>query len=159
MTTLIIILAVVLILGSALWVLPSPRQRQQMALRRDAMRKGLQVKLTRIKDLQYPGEEIACIAYRLQRQRVNGPAIATWMLRRHSEADGELQIPGWIFDRSEGRHRFVDGDAVAATLAPLPEDVLAVQSTAGALSVYWNERGEMEDVDTILSVLTELRNL
>ena len=55
MTVLIIVLAVILILGSALWVLPSPRQREQMDMRREAMLKGLQVKLSKIKDLEYPG--------------------------------------------------------------------------------------------------------
>lgn len=158
MKILVIVLAVVLIMGSALWVLPSPRQRQQMAMRRAAMTKGLQVKLTKVKDLEYPGEEVACIAYRLPRQRVNDPNAKEWMLYRHSEADPELHIPGWLYDRDGGRYRFANGDAISKILSELPKDVLAVQATAGAASIYWNERGEMEDVETILRVLGELQS-
>ena len=158
MKILVIVLAIVLIMGSALWVLPSPRQRQQMAMRRAAMTKGLQVKLTKVKDLEYPGEETACIAYRLPRQRVNDSKAKTWMLYRHSEADSERHIPGWVYDRDGGRHRFSDGESIAKVLADLPKDVIAVQATAGAVSIYWNERGEMEDVETILRVLGELQS-
>jgi len=157
MTTLIIICAVILILGSSLWILPSPRQRAQMELRRSAMRKGLQVKLSKIKDLEYPGEEVRCIAYRLPRHRTNGVNTPEWMLLRHTQADEELQVPGWIYERVAGRYRFSDGDAAAKILAQFPTDVMAVQSTTGAVSVYWNENGEQDDVDTILRVLTELQ--
>jgi hypothetical protein len=158
MTILIIILAVVLIMGSALWVLPSARQRQQMAMRRAAMAKGMQVKITRIKDLEYPGEEMPCIAYRLPRQRVNDPSHHEWMLYRHSEADPELHIPGWLYDREKGRHRFSDGGAIAKILLRLPSDVKAVQATAGAVSIYWDERGDIQDLDTILQVLKALQS-
>jgi hypothetical protein len=157
MTTLIIICAVILILGSSLWILPSPRQRAQMELRRTAMRKGLQVKLSKIKDLEYPGEEKNCIAYRLPRHRTNDVNTPKWMLLRHTQTDEELQVPGWIYERVAGRYRFSDGEAIAKILAQFPADVMAVQSTSGSVSAYWNENGEMEDVDTLLRVLTELQ--
>jgi len=128
-----------------------------MELRRSAMRKGLQVKLSKIKDLEYPGEEVRCIAYRLPRHRTNGVNTPEWMLLRHTQADEELQVPGWIYERVAGRYRFSDGDAAAKILAQFPTDVMAVQSTTGAVSVYWNENGEQDDVDTILRVLTELQ--
>lgn len=157
MTTLIIICAVILILGSSLWILPSSRQRAQMELRRAAMRKGLQVKLSKIKDLEYPGEEMNCIAYRLPRHRTNDATIPEWMLLRHTQTDEETQVPGWVYERVAGRYRFSDGEAAAKILAQFPADVMAVQSTTGAISAYWNENGEMDDVDTILRVLTELQ--
>lgn len=159
MTVLIIVLAVILILGSALWVLPSPRQREQMNMRREAMLKGLQVKLTKIKDLEYPGEETHCIAYRLARQREQGLKAQAWMLYRHAQSNEELQIPGWLYDRSEGAHRFGDVQPISELLAQLPDDVIAVQSSGSALSVYWNEQGVMDDVATILRVLTALQRL
>jgi len=159
MTVLIIVLAVILILGSALWVLPSPRQREQMNMRREAMLKGLQVKLSKIKDLEYPGEETHCIAYRLARQREQGLKAQAWMLYRHTQGDDKLQIPGWLYDRGEGAYRFDDVQPISELLAQLPEDVIAVQSSGAALSVYWNEQGEMDDVATILRVLTTLQSL
>ena len=159
MTTLIIICAVILILGSSLWILPSPRQRAQMQLRREAMMKGLQVKLTKVKDLEFPGEEIHCIAYRLQRQLKQVPKNKTWMLYRHNESNDELRIPGWLYDRHSGFYRFEHVQPVSELLAQLPEDVIAVEGSTGTLSIYWNEKGDSDDLATILRVLTEFQAL
>ena len=159
MTTLIIVCAIILILGSSLWILPSPRQRAQMKLRREAMMKGLQVKLTKVKDLEYPGEEVHCIAYRLPRQPKSVAKNKTWMLYRHSESNDELRIPGWLYDRHAGLYRFDDVQAVLTLLAQLPEDVIAVEGSIGTLSVYWNEQGDSDDLVTIMRVLTELQAL
>jgi len=159
MTTLIIICAVILILGSSLWILPSPRQRAQMQLRREAMMKGLQVKLTKVKDLEYPGEEQHCIAYRLARQSKPVSKSETWMLYRHSEMNDELRIPGWLYDRHGGLYRFDDVRPISELLAQLPEDVIAVEGSAGTTSVYWNEKGDSGDLAVIFRILTELQTL
>jgi hypothetical protein len=159
MTIVIIVLAVILVLGSALWVLPSPREKSQMAMRREAMLKGLQVKLTKVKDLECPGEELHCIAYRLARKREQGLKAQAWMLYRHAEGDEELQVPGWSYDLSEGKYRFKNVPEISALLNALPADVIAVQCTGAALSVYWNERGEIENVTTILDVLSSFQRL
>ena len=163
MTIVIIVLAVILVLGSALWVLPSPREKSQMAMRREAMLKGLQVKLTKVKDLEYPGEELHCIAYRLARKREQGLKAQAWMVYRDKEGGEkgheEFRIPGWNYDLSEGKHRFKNVSEISALLTALPVDVIAVQSTGAALSVYWNERGELEDVTTILDVLGGFQRL
>lgn|GEM_PF-1486513 len=164
MAFLIIALTVTLVLGSALWVLPSPRERGQMAMRREAMLKGLQVKLTKIKDREYPGEQIQCIEYGLAHRRAQGLKLQTWMLYRQTENDRaslsvrEAGISGWFYDRDQGSYRFDDSETMSMLLAQLPEDVMAVQCTVGALSVYWQERGEMDDVAAILTVLTGLQN-
>lgn len=159
MTIFIIVLAVILVLGSALWVLPSPREKSQMAMRREAMSKGLLVKLTKVKDLEQPGEKLHCIAYRLARKREQGLKAQAWMLYRHAEGDDKLQIPGWIYDLSEGKHRFENVQSVLELLTALPADVIAVQATGAALSVYWKERGEIENVTTILDVLNGFQRL
>jgi len=130
-----------------------------MAMRREAMLKGLQVKLTKVKDLEYPGEDLHCIAYRLARKREQGLKAQAWMLYRHTEGDESLQIPGWLYDRNEGAYRFDDVQAISELLAQLPADVIAVQATGAALSVYWKERGEMDDVTTILDVLSAFQRL
>ena len=159
MTIVIIVLAVILVLGSALWVLPSPREKNQMVMRREAMSKGLQVKLTKVKDLDEPGEELHCIAYRLARKREHGLKAQAWMLYRRAEGDDELQIPGWNYELSEGKHRFKNVQEISELLAALPADVIAVQATGAALSVYWNERGEIDDVASILDVLSGFQSL
>lgn len=159
MTTLIIICAVILILGSSLWILPSAHQREQMQLRREAMMKGLQVKLTKIKDLAYPGEELHCVAYRLPRQGKPVAKNQSWMLYRHGDDREELRIPGWVYDNQSGFYRFDDDQAVSKLLAQLPADVMAVEGSAGTTSVYWNERGDSNDLAVIQRTLGELQAL
>ena len=159
MTTLIIIFAVLLVLGSSLWILPSAKQREQMRLRREAMMKGLQVKLTQIKDLDYPGEVLKCIAYRMERRGKPVNKQQTWMLYRHPESEQSLSIPGWIYDTHGGLYRFPETTPIAELLAELPQDVKAVEGGLGSVSVYWNERGDSDDLATIQRVLDRLQSL
>lgn len=159
MTTIIIICALILIVGSSLWILPSPRQRAQMKLRREAMMKGLLVKLVKINDLEYPGEQVSCIAYRLPRQTKPVEKKHTWMLHRHTGDNSELRIPGWIYDRHGGLYRFESTDLISKLLAQLPDDVIAVEAGLGTTSIYWHERGDSEDLATIMRVLSAIQAL
>lgn len=159
MATIIIVLAIVLILGSMFWVLPSPKERRQMLLRKAAMDKGLNVQITKIKDIASPGHLLDCVAYRLfdldqQQHKEKMP----WKLLRTKE-DWRMDIDGWTLDKSIAKESIQDIETITGTVARLPEDCIAVESNKQSTSVYWQERGDEQAINDIFDVLTKLQSL
>lgn len=157
MSILVIVLAVCLVLGSMLWVLPSAKERQQMVLRRQAMRMGIQVQLSKLEDPSNPFEKIHCVAYRLPHRQVEKGA-KSWLLYGKTITRNP-EIGGWGFGARAPRPetRYLEG--LKPLLARLPEDAIALELTPGAVSVYWREKGQSEDVETIFQVLESVQQL
>lgn len=157
MTLIIIVLAVCLILGSALWILPSPKEKRQMLLRRHAMSKGIQVQLSQLKDPQNPLDKIHCAAYRLALAPDKNKSRG-WLLYQ-PELSYRSDVNGWGF---EIRPPVPDKNLLnqlSSLVEQLPAGILAIEQTPVSVAVYWRERGEISDVDRIYETLVGLQSL
>lgn len=163
MNWVIIVVIMLAIVGSMAWVMPSPRDRMQAMLRQKAMRRGLQVQISRLLFPRALGEAEAeernCTAYRLARPKVLGQGrfeTLPWQIFRvQSHADTGLP-PGWSWSKGE---RCLEDDQlalIAQVVEALPAAVYSLESTPLSVSVYWSEHGDLDVVDTLYEQLARL---
>lgn len=157
MAAVIIAMAIILILGSMLWVLPSPKERRQMKLRQLAMGNGLNVHLARIKDISSPGKMLNCVAYRLPKGSYKS-YNPSWKLFRTTE-EWRMDIKGWSFDKTVEKEKLPDIETIEDCVTRLPDDCVVVESNKHSVSIYWSERGDENAVAGIEEVLKKLRAL
>ncbi len=105
-----------------------------MLLRKKALDKGLNVQLTKIKDISYPGKFLHCVAYRLLDQDQIKEKNA-WKLFRTNE-DWRMDIDGWTFDKSIAKEDVQDLETITETIARLPDDCVAVESNKVCTGIY-----------------------
>ena len=161
MNWLVIVLIIFAIIGSMMWMMPSPRQRVQALLRQCAMRSGFQVQIVRILLPRALGEALAdernCVAYRLPRGPKNSKSsLIPWQIFQLT-SHANVGLPdGWSWSKGEGQ---LDAAALAVIkeLIPLlPKDVYGLESTPVSVSVFWEEHGTPETVDLIQTLLKRL---
>ena len=166
MNWVVIVLIILAIIGSMMWMMPSPRQQMQAILRQHAMRQGFQVQITR---LLLPralgeafGEERNAVAYRLPRlsgkrdKRDGGKEPTPWQIfKLESHANDDLPS-GWSWAKGEGLLPAQTLSLINALVEQLPEWVYGIESTPVSVSVYWEENGNQETVDLIKQQLQQL---
>ncbi len=163
MNWVIIVLLLLSIVGSMLWMMPSPKQRKQAQLRQQAMRTGFQVQMTRMLFPRAIGESVpdeqSCIAYRLPRhagERKNRQATIPWhVFRLDSHATTGLP-EGWCWSKGEGYLQPPQLATLGEIIAELPGDAFSLESTPVAVSVYWWEEGTSDTVDNLHRLLQRL---
>lgn len=161
MNWLIIVLIVSAMVGSMMWMMPTPRQRVQALLRQCAMRAGLQVQLARMSLPRALGEaepdERNCVAYRLPRRRKSGRAeLVTWQIFQ-LQSHANVGLPeGWSWSQGEGQLSASALALIAELIQALPTDVYGLESTPINVSVYWEEQGTPETVELIRQLLNRL---
>ncbi len=179
MVWILIGIAVLVIIGPALVLLPSKRQKEQMSLRRVAAARGITVELCSIDDPDPSGHlqdytsslgkalprVIKCIAYKLARKRTDDwrrtPPVS-WKLVRRTARKVNDAPPGW--DWQDTDHATLPGHLRKALLdrvAKLPDDVIAVGEAGYMVSVYWRENGGTEALNHLcefLESISEIRN-
>lgn len=157
----IIALAILAIIGSMMWMMPSPRQRAQAIFRQQAMRAGLQVQMTKLLFPRAIGEhapeEFHCIAYRQGR---NGHKIdkhyRPWHIFRLNAHANRGLPDGWCWGKGEDQLPEVQLARINTLVEAMPADVYSIESTPVAVSVYWNENGTPETVELIVRELKAL---
>lgn len=166
MNWVIIVLVLLSIVGSMMWMMPSPRQRQQAKLRQAAISSGFRVQLVKVKAPRAIGEaeaeERSMLAYRLPRHNFDKADRARhvpWQIfRLNSHANTGLP-EGWCWGKGEKQvDQFLS--AIIVLIEELPASVFAIDSSAGDLSVYWQESGNektVEEIKTAMSKLLELK--
>ncbi len=128
-----------------------------MALRRQAMRMGIQVQLSKLDDPNNALDKIHCVVYRLPHHRVT-KGIKPWLLYGKNIARFSDEN-GWGFAARAAKPDAIYLGKLKPLLAQLPEDSIALESTPGSVGVYWREKGESADVETIYQVLREIQQL
>jgi len=128
-----------------------------MALRQEAMRAGLQVRLAKLDDPTNIMGKLSCVAYRLPRALLCRKTGA-WMVYRNRLLDQE-PATGWQSAPGFARAARPYLEKTAQLLSALPEGVIAFESTPGFVACYWWEEGDSDDVATIHRLLRELVNL
>ena len=164
----IIVLILLAIVGSMMWMMPSPRQRAQAILRQQAMRSGFQVQITRVLLPRALGEAVAderdCVAYRIPRLNSAKKTRSTsasntlvpWQIFRLPSHANEGLPSGWTWSKGEGQLQPTATQLIAELIEALPDDVYGLESTPVSASVYWEEHGTPESVELIQQQLTRL---
>lgn len=142
----IIALIMTSLIGSMMWVMPSPRQRFQSKLRMDARKLGFQVSLKHLKlprgQGETEGDERNLPLYRFARtnlDRKEREQFAGWSVARVN-ALANIGLPqGWSWIRGESELNSGRLKKLSDWLEGLPQEVIAVESEAHSLGLYWTE--------------------
>ncbi|MGK0440797.1 MAG: hypothetical protein ACJA0N_000592 [Pseudohongiellaceae bacterium] len=152
MSYLIIIVIVAVVLGPVMWLMPTARQKQQVALRQYAMELGLQIKICDMPQSyreRVRKESIEQgVVYRLPLIR-NRPLSKSKVYCLH-KAD---EIFEWQSDALAGKQQVFE-----RALSLCPSSATAIEFSAAGVACYWQEKGGMPAVDDIKKSLEQLRS-
>jgi len=152
----IIIFIMLSLVGSMMWMMPTPRQKYQAKLRLKARGLGFQVQLVRLTAPRAEGEmepEILTVpAYRMVRtnlDRKEADRLAAWQIHRVAAIASEGLPEGWSWAWGEGELSDSALALVAEVIDQVPADVVAIESSPVQVSMYWNEEGEMDVLEQL----------
>ncbi|MDF2182916.1 hypothetical protein [Neptuniibacter sp. CAU 1671] len=163
MKWMIIILIMMSLIGSMMWVMPTPRQKYQAKLRLQAKKIGFRVQLERVTLPRAKGEmepeTTTVTAYRLIRNRRDkklAQAHIPWTVYRIS-AVADLGLPqGWSWGLGEKTLSEPQLDMLTEIIEAMPDDVLAIESSPVEVGVFWSEEGGEAMLDLIKTQLERL---
>ena len=165
MEYLIVVGILLMIVAPIMAVLPTPSQRKKMALRKAAMSLGINVEITSIDDpdplqakyLSSSGKQLPpilkVVAYRVQYVRPmewNSPPRRNWVIERRKDNE-EGELPGaWCWGSDpppELSSKLLS--FIIFNLESLPQDVIRVDECSRIISVYWQELGDEQGLQSI----------
>ncbi|MCV6589924.1 MAG: hypothetical protein OIF57_13020 [Marinobacterium sp.] len=159
----IIVFIMLSLVGSMMWMMPSPRQKFQAKLRLEARKLGYQVQLVRLKAPRAEGEteeETSTVtAYRLMRtnmDRKESDALIPWQAHRVQAIACDGLPQGWSWAWGEGELSEKQLTLLADVIKALPEDVVALESSPVQVSAFWKEEGEIETLEQIKAQLDQI---
>ncbi|NVK02484.1 MAG: hypothetical protein HWE12_13140 [Oceanospirillaceae bacterium] len=142
----IIVLIMMSLIGSMMWVMPTPRQRFQSKLRLDARKLGFQVSLGKLSlpraKGETEGEELNRPLYRYGRtglDRKERDQFVGWTVARIETLAQDGLPPGWSWVRGEHTLAQARLQQLSEWLVSLPKEVDAVESDSLHLCLYWRE--------------------
>lgn len=156
MTYLLIALVLLAIIASLTWIKPSPRQKQMESMRSRASGCGLTVQLTHAPDAR-KGEGIPDYTLYLKPWPESGAPVLEqdWLLVKNSRRGDPTPWEGWRWLGRKALPGSVTG--MKAALASLPENVTGVTVNNLGAGAFWQERGELDDVERIATALEKLQ--
>lgn len=166
MKWLIITLVVSSLIGSVMWVMPSPRERFQANLRLKARALGFQVQIAQLAMPRQKGEmdaeTLSVPVYRQIRTNLSSQQKDNWLSWHVCRAETLAQegLPeGWSWISGEGRLAAGPLEKLCQTLDSLPADVIALESTPIHLNVFWREGDEasLERINHAIDPLIDAR--
>jgi len=142
------------LLGSLMWIKPSPREKMQAAMRLHAKQLGFMVQIARVETTRGKGEmeveKISVPAYRILRddlpQALRDRWISWQIFRVENVADSGLPA-GWSWKKGEGKLPAATLTLIRELIEQLPADVIALESSSVHFTVYWRERGDLATLD------------
>lgn len=157
MTALIVVFITLSLMGSALWIMPSKRERQKMDLRMQARKLGITVKLTSINlpdKWDKVTEATSVCAYHVYREKplkeFDEFTLYPYEVWKHPEL-----CKGWFSSKN------IDlSDPIKDKLALHHEVLVALEVTSERVSLYWNEKGDesvVKDAHEIMAALLAVR--
>ena len=149
-----ILLPILFIIGSLMWVMPSPRQREIAALRKKAITAGFSVKFVayedyealfnfELKGVQVPSTK-QIVRYRLNRVLEEGEAL------QESEISNQQNFAIFSPEGALSEHSMFAGafsEAVLLGFSSKMEGLLAIIWDESSLSLYYLELGDLKGFD------------
>lgn len=154
MTAFIVIFITLSFMGSALWVLPSKRERQRMSLRMQARKLGLVVQLTSIElpdKWDKSREKYKVVAYSFYRVKTltTLPEVI-WLLPYEVWKYQAVGDGWWSSDNVSLTEPSIN------TLEKYGAILKAIKITPEAVSLYWNEAAEEQELEELAKMIFSL---
>jgi len=124
-----------------MWVRPSAREKQQMKLREQARKEGMQVQMVKVKDPDHPLDEKRCLAYRLVIPQINGKVTSWTCTKYKSNSEYNWRIKPAVIQAKQ--HLF---EQFLILLNNFPDDCFKIERNNSTVSAYWLEQGALEAV-------------
>lgn len=148
------------LLGSIMWLRPSPRERMVSIVRLHARQLGFSVQIAHLETPRAKGEmepeKIRVPAYRMLRSDLSSDQRdqwASWQIFRTENVANQGLPAGWSWKRGEYQLSSAACEQIAALIQTLPPEVIALESSPVHFSVYWRESGGPEQLDRIHAAL------
>ncbi len=136
---------------------PSRRQKHIAALREEARRCGLRVQIVPEATADQNDRSPVAVRYLLPwlAKTTGQTDFAHWVLVRNYSRGQPSSWPDWRWFKNEapGNQR----QAIAKGLSVLPGEVSGLSGDGQGLSIYWQERGGVEQVQIIAEALLTIR--
>ncbi|OQX37101.1 MAG: hypothetical protein B0D91_07580 [Oceanospirillales bacterium LUC14_002_19_P2] len=146
MIWLIVLLILAVIAGNLMWLMPSKRERQQMAFRQAAFTKKMNV--SECKDLEKLPDacdpEVHWMEYVLPTERSLNIHVPIVLQHKTNHV--------WLLPDA------LNHQAIAGLLEQLPSGVVQITIRQMSVVALWDERGDKNTVDQLHAVLTSLRD-
>ena len=162
MKWMIIVVIMMSLIGSMMWVMPTPRQKYQAALRLKAKQIGFLVQLEKVTPPRAKGEMEAeprdMTGYRVLRTGLSREAksnFKTWQIFR-VESIADIGLPsGWSW--GDGERTLTDSqlDTLLEMISKLPAGVFSFESTPAYVGLHWDEEGGDEVLEQLKELLDE----
>lgn len=144
------------LIGSIMWMRPSPRERMMSEVRLHARKLGFIVQIAQLETTRAKGEmepeKIRMPAYRVLRNDISRDEKDRWIswqiFRTENVANQGLPI-GWSWKRGEYQLSAEACVQICQLIEKLPPEVRALESSPMHFSVYWRETGGIEQLDAI----------
>ena len=158
MTWLVMLVGFALVLAPIMWIMPNKGQRRQEAMRTRARELGLQVRVGTLPQTRIQGvrkdETRRGICYLLPIRRKSSDIVPAWTVWPEADENGEIV--------GAGEDSFSLGElktAIQSEIAAVPLTVRAVDHHQLGIGVWWNEQGEVSEVDVLKEFLEKLAQL
>lgn len=159
----VIILIMLSLIGSIMWVKPTPRQRFQAQLRAKAKPLGLQVQMVRLTAPRGKGEteprQYSAMAYRLPRLNVDkktANTIVPWHAFKVESIANNGLPEGWSWGFGENVLSEEALTLLKDIIDVLPNGTSSIESTPIQATVHWDEEGDFDDLDLIKEQLERI---
>lgn len=165
MTYLLIAFVLAIILSPVMWFRQSPRQKLITDMRKEAREKKLWVKLSMPADAREGEGRLECVTYTLAWVPDSNPSMEPrmekWLLVTDTLLQGTLRgdpspWENWQWLGRESNESL--NASIGLALEQLPKSITALEACSEGVRIYWQERGELHDVQVIFDQLSKLRN-
>ncbi len=157
----VISIAVMLsLLGSIMWIRPSPREKLISEIRLHARKLGFTVQLAQVETTRGKGEmepqKLRLPAYRFPRKELTKTEKGKWIcwqvFRTENVANRGLPS-GWSWKTGEFEVTQEMCEMISQLIEKLPAGVKALESSPIQFTVYWREEGGVEQLDAIFEAI------
>ncbi|TVQ72048.1 MAG: hypothetical protein EA373_03480 [Oceanospirillales bacterium] len=154
------ILVMLSLIGSIMWVKPSPREKLISEIRLHARKLGFTVKMAEIEATRGKGEmepqKLRLPAYHLPRKYLTKSEKGQWICWQvfRTENAANRGLPeGWSWKKGEFEVTKEMCDMICQLIEKLPKGVKALESTPIQFTVYWREEGGVDVLDAIFDAV------
>jgi len=159
MTYLLIAFVLALILSPLMWFRQSPRQKLITAMRKEAASKGIRVKLSKPADAREGEGRLEYVTYTLpwlpDSAASMEPRMEKWLLVKGTRRGDPSNWNSWQWLGRESNDALIT--PIGFALEKLPENISALEACSEGVRIYWQERGQLYDVQAIFEHLDKLR--
>lgn len=159
MTYLLIAFVLAIILSPLMWFRQSPRQKLITDMRRAAAAKGMRVKLSKPAGAREGEGRLEYVTYTLPWIPDSDPSLEPrmekWLLIRDTRRGDASPWSPWQWLGRESNNAL--NDVIGSAVEMLPENVAALEASRDGVLIYWQERGQLNDISKVFDQLCVLR--